>query len=212
MPRAADDLTLQFLPFRSRDAAGLQFHLVSPTVGTRTELLSAPVGRELRSASDQNRGDIGTGRSHQQRRDRLVAASQQHDSVEWIRADRLLDVHAHQVPEQHRCWTHEEFAQRHHWKLEREAAGLPHTTSDGIRQRPRVRVAVRQLAPGVADADDGLPLKASLVKPCPCSAASLVQPYSSGVSNHSRLRSGKGVVWSGCMPVPRCSTLPGPVS
>ena len=47
------------------------------------------------------RRQVAAGRAHQQRRRGLVAADQQHDAVDRIAADRLLDVHADEVAEQH---------------------------------------------------------------------------------------------------------------
>ena len=70
-------------------------------------------------------------------------------------ANRLLDVHRHQVPVQHRGRLHERLAEREHRELEREPARLEHAPLDGFREAAQVHVAVDELAPAVADADDG---------------------------------------------------------
>jgi hypothetical protein len=67
--------------------------------------------------------------------------------------------YAHQIAEEHGRRLHEHFAQRDRRKLEREAAGAPHAALDGVGDLPEMRVAVRELGPGVADADDGTAVK-----------------------------------------------------
>ena len=70
-------------------------------------------------------------------------------------ADGLLDVHRHQVPVQHRRRLHERLAEREDRELEREAAGLQHAALHRFGEPAQVHVAVDELAPAVADADDG---------------------------------------------------------
>ena len=66
----------------------------------------------------------------------------------------LLDVHAGEVAVQHRGGPQQRLAQRHHRELEREAAGLVDADLHLLGERAEVRVAGRELAEGVADADD----------------------------------------------------------
>src|SRR5262249_51361438 len=82
-----------------------------------------------------------------------------HHCIERIRSNRLFHFHAHQIAEQHRCWPHVELTQRHHWKLDGEAAGLPDTALDGLGERAEMSIAVSQFAPGIGDADDWPALK-----------------------------------------------------
>ena len=86
--------------------------------------LAAELAVQHRPAGDDDRRQIAARRAHQQRRRGLVAAAQQHDAVDRIGADRLLDVHAGEVAEQHRGRPHLRLAERHHRELEREAARL----------------------------------------------------------------------------------------
>ena len=65
----------------------------------------------------------------------------------------LLDVHAGEVAVEHRGRPQQRLAERHHRELEREAAGLVDADLHLLGERAEVRVARRQLAEGVADAD-----------------------------------------------------------
>ena len=96
---------------------------------------------------------VDAGRAHQQRGRGLVAAHQQHHAVDRVAADAFLDVHAGEVAVQHRGRAQQRLAERHHRELEREAAGLVDADLDLLGQRAEVRVAGRQFAEGVADAD-----------------------------------------------------------
>ena len=53
--------------------------------------------------------------------------------VERIRADALLDVHRHQVAEQHRGGLHQDLAERDRRELEGEAARAPHAALHRVR-------------------------------------------------------------------------------
>ncbi len=99
----------------------------------RADVLAAELAVQHRAAGDADRRQVARRRAHQQRRRRLVAAHHQHDTVERVRADRLLDVHRHLIAEQHRRRPHHRLAEAHHRKLEREAAGL----EDAARSRAR---------------------------------------------------------------------------
>ena len=79
---------------------------------------------------------------------------EQHDAVDRVGADRLLDVHAREVAEQHRGRPDAGLAERHHRELERHAARFPDAALDVLGELAEVAVARRQLRPGVADADD----------------------------------------------------------
>ncbi len=97
MARTAHNTVLQLGPVFLRNAFSSQFGLVAPTVCTRTEFLAAPVAFKLRASSDQNRRDIRTRRAHQQRRRRLVAATEQHDTIQRIGRNGFFYIHTHQI-------------------------------------------------------------------------------------------------------------------
>ena len=98
-------------------------------------------------------------RSHQLGRGRFVAATQQNHAIDGIGANRLLDVHRHQVAEHHRRGPHVGLAERNGREFEWEAARRPHAALDSLGDFAEMRVAARQLAPGVANPDDGLVLE-----------------------------------------------------
>ena len=78
------------------------------------------------------RWDVSAGRTHQLRRGRLVTTAQQHNPVERVGANRLLDVHRHQVPKHHRARPHERFAERDRGELQRKAPRRPDPALDGF--------------------------------------------------------------------------------
>ena len=138
------------------DPAGAELLVVVPAVRAGSELAAAPVPVQHRPAGDDDRGDVRARRSEDAGRVRLVAAREQDDTVERVGADRLLHVHRHQVPVQHRRRLHQRLAERHHRELEREAARLQHAALDRLGQTAQVDVAVHELAPAVADPDQRL--------------------------------------------------------
>src|SRR6476646_9432947 len=123
-----------------------------PAVATGSDLTTLPVAVEHRAAGDDDGWHVAA------RRRCLVTPGQQNDAVEWIAANRLLDIHRHQVPIEHGGRLHQRLAEREHRELEREAPCLQDSPLYRHRQLAEVRVAVDELAPAVADADQRLPL------------------------------------------------------
>ena len=109
--------------------AGLEHLGELPHVRARADVLAAELAVEHRPAGDADGRQVARRRAHQQRRRGLVAAHQQHDAVERIGADRLLDVHRGLVAEQHRRRAHQRLAEAHHRKLDREAARVEHAVA-----------------------------------------------------------------------------------
>ena len=132
----------ELVELRLRHPAGAKLVDVVPEVGARAELAAAEP-RRLRRPSGELRGNG------------LVAAAEQDDRVERVRPNALLDVHRHQVPEEHRGRLHQVFAERDGRELEREPTGLEHAALHGFRERAEMKVAVDELGPRVADPDDG---------------------------------------------------------
>jgi hypothetical protein len=132
-------------------------HLLAhaPDAGARAELLAAPLAVEHRPAGDADRRQVDARRAHDERRGRLVAAHQKHDAVDRIAADRLLDVHAREIAVEHRGRPEQRLAERHHREFEREPACFVDADLHLLGEGAEVRVARRQLAEGVADADHG---------------------------------------------------------
>ena len=126
----------------------------APDVGARPDVGAAELAVQHRPAGDDERRQVAACRAHDERRRGLVAAAEQDDAVDRVAADRLLDVHAREVAEQHRRRPDARLAERHHRELERHAAGFPHAALDVLGKLAEVPVARRQLRPRVADADD----------------------------------------------------------
>src|SRR5690606_6502439 len=78
------------------------------------------------------------------------------DAFDRLRADHLLGIHRHEIAIEHRGWADEDFSQRDGGKLERDPTGLEHASFDRGGHLSQMRVAVVELAPGVADTDGGL--------------------------------------------------------
>ncbi len=87
--------------------AGLQHLGELPDVRAGADVLAAELAVQHRAAGDADRRQVARRRAHQQRGRGLVAAHHQHDAVERIGANRLLDVHRHLVAEQHRRRPHQ---------------------------------------------------------------------------------------------------------
>jgi hypothetical protein len=103
--------------------------------------------------------DVAAGGAHQQRRRRLVAAHHQHDGVDRIAADRLLDVHAGQIAGEHRGRPQVRLAVAEDRELDWIPARLENASTDPLGELTEVCVAGCQLRPGIADTDDRLALE-----------------------------------------------------
>src|SRR6266480_613587 len=133
--------------------------------GARAELLGAPGAAQHGAAGDHDRGDIGGGGAHEHGRGGLVAAGEEDDGVERIRADALLDVHGHEVPEEHGRRLHEDLAERDGRELDGKAPSAPDAPLDGVRHLSQVRITVGELGPRVGDADHGPAVEDDVAEP-----------------------------------------------
>ena len=165
VPGRAREAALQLAPRLLVEAAGAELVPVAPDVRPRADLLGPEHAAEHRAAGDHDRRKVRARRAHQHGGRRLVAAREEHDAVEGQAPDALLHVHRHQVPEEHRRRLHEGLGERDHRELEREPPGAPDTPLDVLGDGPEVRVAVRRLAPGVRDPDDGPALEGVVGEP-----------------------------------------------
>ena len=98
-------------------------------------------------------------RAHQQRRRGLVAAGEQHHPVDRVGAQRLLDVHGAEVAVEHRRRPQRALPRREDRELHRQAARLVDAVAHPLGEVAQMRVARRQLRPGVADADHRPPVE-----------------------------------------------------
>ena len=140
-------------------SAGFQFLFKTPDCRPRADVVPVIFSVEHRATRNDQRRDVAARGPHDQGRRSFIAAAQQHHAVDRVPADRLFDIHADQIPEEHRRWPDVRLPQRHNGKLERQASGLPDAAFDVLGNVAKMRVAGRQFRPGVADADDGTPIK-----------------------------------------------------
>ncbi len=126
---------------------------VADQIGSRTQLPAPVVAVEHRPARHHDRRQVDGRRAHQLRRRCLVAAAEQHHPVDRIAPDRLLDVHRHQVPQQHGGRPDLGFAERGRREDERHPAGFPDAPLHVFGHVDQVTVARRQVGPGGCDAD-----------------------------------------------------------
>ena len=141
---------------RGVDFAGAEVRPEAAAVGARAEALAAVRARQHRPGRQHDRGHIRRRRGHHLRRDRLVAAADQHDGVDRLRADHLLGVQRHQVAQVHAGRIRE--AIRGSRSSEIPSAAPPASItprltaamSCGTVRMARIEIAVR-----VGDADDG---------------------------------------------------------
>jgi hypothetical protein len=136
------------------DLTGFQRFVQLPYGGARTDVLARELAVQHRPAGDDDRRHVAARGAHQQRGRRLVAACEQHDRVDRVAADRLLDVHRREIACQHRRRPQVRFAVREHRKLDREAARLVDAALHVLGEIAKVRVARRQFGPRIADAHD----------------------------------------------------------
>jgi len=141
------------------NGAGLDLFTELPHHGARADVLALVLAVEHRPAGDHDGRHVATGGAHQQGRGGLVAAGQQHHTINRVAANGFLHVHARQVARQHGSGSQVGFAIGKHRELHREATGLDHTAFDVLGDLAEMRVARGQLRPGIADTDDRLAME-----------------------------------------------------
>ena len=153
------DAALELGPVGLADAACALLVPVFPGIGSRAELLAAPVAAQLGTGRHIDRGQAHADRAHDQRRRGLVAAAHQHGAVDRVAAQQLFRLHREEIAVEHRRGLHEGLRQRHRRKLDRKAAGLQHAALHVLGAVAQVRVAEVDVAPGIDDADHRLAAK-----------------------------------------------------
>ena len=124
-----------------------------PDVGAAAERHAAEGAGQHRAAGHDDGRQVDRGGRHQQRRDRLVAAAEQHDAVDRVGPEHLLGGHRGHVAPEHRRRPDLRLAERDHRQLERDAAGLVDAVLHRRGDLGQVRVAGRQVGGGVGDGD-----------------------------------------------------------
>jgi hypothetical protein len=156
---AARHAGLGFRQVRLGEPAGTELLGQLPDRRTGPDVAPTEFAVQHGSPGNHDRREVDTRCPHELGRRRLVAPREQHDTVERVGPDRLLDLHGHEVAVQHGGWSHDRLAERHGRKLEREAAGHQDTPFDRLGHGAQVGVARRQFRPAVGDADHGPPIE-----------------------------------------------------
>ena len=156
---AVDHRRLGAAQVRPRHPPGPHLLAHLPDPGPAAQRAPVPGAVEHRAAGHHQGGQVHRRGAHDQRRDRLVTAAEQHDPVDGVGPDQLLDDHRGEVAEVHGRRSHQRLAQRGHRHLQRHAARLPHAPLHMLGDLPEVPVARGEVRPGVADDDLRAPVE-----------------------------------------------------
>ena len=121
--------------------------------------MATPFAVEHGTAADTNGGQVDAGSAHDERGRGFVAAHEQHHTIDGVTANAFFNVHTGQVAVKHGGGAKQGLAQRHDGKFKREAARLVNPDLDLLGQCAEMRVAGREFAESVANADDGAAIK-----------------------------------------------------
>ncbi len=158
VPEAAHGAGLEVEEVLAGDRPGTRLLALAPQIGSRAELLGAAVGAQLWAAGEHDRRQVDAGGAHQLRRRGLVAPGEQHHTVERVGTQHFLDVHRHEVAQEHRRRPQHLLAERDRRELEGESARLPHAPLDRFGEAAQVGVARGELGPALGDADHRPPV------------------------------------------------------
>src|SRR4029077_3257655 len=125
----------------------------APTVRARAESLAAIGHRHHRSRQELYGGHVSRGRAHELGRHRLVAAAHQDHRVHRLRADHLLDVDGHEIPEHHAGRVQEYLAEGDRREIDTLPGGREHAALYRLDQLREVPVTVVEAAGRLRDAD-----------------------------------------------------------
>ena len=98
-------------------------------------------------------GQVGADGAHDRAWHRLVAVGQEHDSVQRVGAQILLDLHRNQVAVEHRGGLHQVLAEAHDRKLHGNSAGFANAPGDVVGERVQRQVAGVEVGRRVGDPD-----------------------------------------------------------
>jgi hypothetical protein len=161
-PAATRAAALGIDKLRFADGAGPQCVVHRPQVGARPDEFTPEPAAQHRASGDNDCRKVTARRAHQGGWRGLVTPAEEHDPVDRVRPDRLLDVHAHEVAQKHARRADQWLAEGRHRKLDRKAPGLIDASLHCLGENPKVAVAWRQIRPRVADADHRSPVEHSV--------------------------------------------------
>ncbi|MEY9772781.1 hypothetical protein ABIA14_005122 [Sinorhizobium fredii] len=138
------------------DLPGFLLSPVFPDIRARAERLAAIIAAQHRPGRHEDRRQVDLDRPHDGCRRGLVAAGEQHDAVDRMRADEFLDLHGEEVAVEHRRRLHIGLGERHGRQLDRKAPRLPDTALDLLGASAQMRMARVDVAPGIDNRDHRL--------------------------------------------------------
>ena len=138
------------------DAAGAVFRPEAPAVGAGAQPLAAVARGHHRPGGEHDRRLAGRRRAHDERRQGLVAAADEHDRIHRLAADHLLGRHRHEVAVEHAGRRQEHLAERDDGEVERQRAGGKDAAFDGLDELRHAAMAVVEAAGRLGDADHRL--------------------------------------------------------
>src|SRR3954453_6752389 len=177
MAMAAVHRTLGLMELLQRDLAGAQLLAHGDDVGSGADLPALVDAAELRTTRDTDGRQVGACSAHEKCGRGLVAAHQQHDPIEWVGADVLLDVDGRQVAVEHRSRPHSDFPEGGNGELKRKAARIEHPVADMLGDDAEMGVAGVELGPGVANPDHRAPLELVLGEAAVLEEGPIVEPH-----------------------------------
>jgi hypothetical protein len=154
-PGTAGQARLQVPPAIVTEPPGAALIPQPPQRGPGADPLPAEHRRGPGAAGDHHGGDVRAGGTHDRAWHALVAVGKDHDPIQRVGADHLLDLDREQVAVEHGGRLHQVLAQRDRPELGRDPARLGDAAADRLRQVAQREVARVQIARRVRDPDHG---------------------------------------------------------
>ena len=152
--RGHGEVVLDAVDFGAADLSRAVSRPEPAAIGTCAEALTAVTPGHHRSDDELDGGYPCRDRAHQLRRNRLVAAADEHDRAHGLRANHLLDVHRHQIAEHEARGIEKHLSQGDRGEFQREPARAQHAALDGFDELRRQPMTVIESARGGGNADD----------------------------------------------------------
>src|SRR5690606_24854214 len=151
VPAAADHGGLGLQERLAGELPGPYLLAEPPHVGAAAERDAAEMAGEHGPAEHHDGGQVDGGGGHQQGRDGLVAAAEQHDAVDRVGAQHLLGGHGGEVAPEHGGGPDVGLADGDGGQVERDSAGRPDALFDAVGGLGGVGGAGGQVGGGAGD-------------------------------------------------------------
>ena len=126
VPDGRHQLIMGAIEIGAGELAGAERRPQPPAIRAGAEPRAFVAARQHGADRQHDRRHVGADGAHQLGRNGLVAAADQHHGIERQRPHHFLDVHRHQVAQQHRGREREGLMQRNGREHEGQRAGKPH--------------------------------------------------------------------------------------